>query len=235
MIVSIHQPNYLGNLSFFYKIKMSDIFVFLDNVQFTRGGWINRNRIKTPTGVQWLTVPVYHKAGQLIKDVRIDNSTDWRKKHLKTLEMNYKRSPRYDMVMEVLWSYYYKNWKYLLELNILLIEMLLSVNKIFSVKDLSNITSTIDKERSYDFRFASALNIDGESTDRLINIVKEFGGDTYLSGHGAKNYLEPEKFEKAGIKLVYSDFEHPVYSQLWDSKFVPNLSIIDALFNGVEL
>ena len=214
-IVAIHQPNYLGNLPFFHKIKKSDVFVFLDNVQYTKNGWTNRNKIKVPRGTQWLTVPILHKHNQLIKDVRIDNSTDWRKKHLKTFEMNYKKAPCYYPVMDLIDHIYYeREWKYLANLNIALI------NEITDCSEFPIVSSF--------------YGCKGRATDLLINIVKDVGGDTYLSGHGAKNYLEEKKFEKAGIKLIYSDFEHPIYDQQW-GLFVPNLSVIDALFNGVKL
>lgn len=224
MIVSIHQPNYLGNLSFFHKIKKADIFVFLDNVQFTKNGWTNRNKIKVPRGTQWLTVPILHKHGQLIRDVKIDNSTDWRKKHLKTLEMNYKKAPCYEKIMNFLYNvYYYRMWPFLSEFNIMLIEDIyyyLPEHK--AGPDFSKLL------------VSSFYGCEGRATDLLVNIVKDVGGDTYLSGHGAKNYLEEKKFEKAGIKLIYSDFEHPIYDQQWGT-FESNLSVIDALFNGVKL
>ena len=84
-IVAIHQPNFLPWIGYFYKIVKSDIFVFLDNVQYTKNSFINRNKIKTSQGEMWLTVPVSFSFGQLIRKVRINNLVDWQKKHLRRL------------------------------------------------------------------------------------------------------------------------------------------------------
>lgn len=216
MIVAIHQPNFLPWLGYFYKIAKCDTFVLLDNVQYTKNSFINRNKIKTPEGELWLTVPVKVKGrfGQLIKDVEIDNIVDWRKKHLRTLEMNYKRAKFFEQVFSRLKAVYYVNdWDNLCELNIRLLEEVLSILKL--EKKLVR---------------ASELNVEGESTRLLINIVKAVGGNVYLSGFGGAKYQEEELFKQAGIALEYYDFKHPVYPQLW-SDFVPNLSVIDLLFN----
>lgn len=216
MIVSIHQPNFLPWLGYFYKLTQCDVFVLLDNVQYTKNSFINRNRIKTPRGADWLTVPVIIKGrfGQLIRDVEINSSVDWRKKHLGTLEANYRKAKYFEPIFQGLETIYSVNdWINLCELNIMLLEWALSI---LGLK--KNLVR------------ASDLNLEGESTQLLIDIIKELGGDTYLSGFGGANYQEEELFEKAGITLTYYDFKHPVYPQLWND-FIPNLSIIDLLFN----
>jgi len=216
VIVGIHQPNFLPWLGYFYKLAKCDTFVLLDNVQYTKNSFINRNRIKTPQGVKWLTVPVKIKGrfGQLIKDVEINSTIDWRKKHLGTLEANYKKARFFEPVFQGLKAVYCANdWDALCEVNIQLLKWSLSVLK-------------LDRELVR----ASELNVWGESTRLLIDIVKEIGGDVYLSGFGGAKYQEEELFKKAGITLAYYEFKHPVYPQLW-SDFVPNLSIIDLLFN----
>lgn len=216
MIVAIHQPNFLPWLGYFYKIAKCDAFVLLDNVQYTKNSFINRNRIKTSQGTMWLTVPVKIKGrfGQLIKDVELNNTVDWRKKHLGTLEANYRKARFFEPIFQDLKTIYYTDdWSNLCELNIRLLEWALSLLKL--EKRLVR---------------ASDLNVEGESTQLLISIVKEIGGNIYLSGFGGAKYQEEELFKEAGMTLAYYEFEHPVYPQLW-SDFVPNLSITDLLFN----
>jgi len=216
MIVAIHQPNFLPWLGYFYKMAKCDVFVLLDNVQYTKNSFINRNRIKTSQGAQWLTVPVKTKGrfGQLIKDVEINNTVDWRRKHLRALEMNYKRARFFETVFQGLETIYFAHdWYNLCELNVRLLEWVLS---------LLGMEKRLVR--------AAELNVKGVGTQLLINIVKEVGGDVYLSGFGGAKYQEEGLFKEAGINLEYYDFEHPIYPQLW-SGFVPNLSIIDLLFN----
>lgn len=216
MIVGIHQPNFLPWLGYFYKLAKSDVFVLLDNVQYTKNSFINRNRIKTPQGAKWFTVPVKIKGrfGQLIEDVEINNLVDWRKKHLGALEANYKKARFFETIFQELKTIYYTDdWSNLCELNIQLLEWVLSMLKL--EKKLVR---------------ASDLNVEGESTQLLINIVKTLGGDVYLSGFGGAKYQEEKLFKEAGITLAYYEFEHPIYPQLW-SDFIFNLSIIDLLFN----
>lgn len=216
VIVGIHQPNFLPWLGYFYKLAKCDTFVPLDNVQYTKNSFINRNRIKTPQGAMWLTVPVKIKGrfGQLIKDVEINNTVDWRKKHLGTLEANYRKARFFEPIFQSLKAIYYADdWSNLCALNIRLLEWVLSLLKL--EKRLIR---------------ASDLNLEGESTRLLIGIVKAVGGKVYLSGFGGAKYQEEELFKQAGIELQYYEFSHPVYPQLW-SDFIPNLSIIDLLFN----
>jgi len=220
MIVAIHQPNFLPWLGYFYKISQCDVFVLLDNVQYTKNSFINRNRIKTPQGELWLTVPVKIKGrfGQLIKDVEIDNGPNWRTKHMKTLEMNYRRVKFFDQVFQKVRAAYYANdWGNLSQFNTRLLECVLSLLKL-----------EVQLVR------ASELDVEGASTKLLINICKVLSADTYLSGFGGVKYQEEELFKEAGIALRYYGFDHSVYPQLW-GEFIPNLSIIDLLFNcGLE-
>ncbi len=220
IVVGIHQPNFLPWLGYFHKLVNSDIFVLLDSIQYTKNSFINRNRIKTPQGTNWLTVPAKTKGrfGQFIKDVEINNKIDWRKKHLRTLEASYRRARFFEPVFQDLKAIYYADhWDNLCELNIRLLEWVLSVLK-------------LDKELVR----ASELNVRGESTRLLIDIVNKMGGDVYLSGFGGAKYQEEELFKEAGVGLAYYEFECPIYPQLW-GEFAPNLSIIDLLFNhGIE-
>lgn len=216
MIVSIHQPNYLPWLGYFYKIANSDIFVIQDNLLYIKKSFINRNTIKTPRGAQWLTLNVLSKgrSGQLINEVEIDNSIQWGRIHLKTLEANYGKAPYFQEYRDQFESIYQEKWESLADLNETLVRQICEMLSIKNVK----IVRT------------SELGVCGKSTSLLINICKAVGADTYLSGFGGKKYMDEGLFENEGIKLKYSEFQHPVYNQLFGD-FVPNLSVIDFIFN----
>jgi hypothetical protein len=216
-IIAIHQPNFLPWIGFFYKMLKSDVFVFLDNVQFSKNSYQNRVKIKSSQGAMWLTVPVLHKFGQLTKEVKINNREQWREKHLKTLELNYKKASFFKPVFELLREIYFKEeWELLVDFNI---ELIFSISKFLEIE-----TEMIR---------ATSLNVSGKSTDLLINIAKELNASIYLSGKGGANYQDEKKFRANGIELKYSDFTHPVYPQLW-GEFIEGLSIIDLLFNCGE-
>jgi len=214
VIVAIHQPNYLPWIGFFHKMLISDIFVFLDHVQFSKRGFINRNKVKGPDGWKWLTVPV--KRGSTKKriiDVEIDNSTSWAEKHLRTLQAFYGKCKYFNYFINLLENIYTKEWKYLADLNKYII---------FKVIDILDIDVEIYESHK--------MNVKGNKTDLIIDICKKVGATVYFSGQGAKKYLDEKKFDVEGIKLVFQNFNHPVYPQRF-GRFIPNLSIIDMLFN----
>jgi len=214
MIVAIHQPNFFPWLGYFYKIYKADIFIFLDNVQFSRGSYTNRTLIKAKNDKKWLTVPVKAKLGTLINQVIIYNEKNWKRSHIEIIKLFYKNAPYFKEIFPLIEEiYFFKNWKYLVDLNEYFI---LKIAKIL------NLNKRIVK--------ASDLNINGKSTELLVKLVKAVGGTTYLSGIGGKKYIDEELFRKENIKLIYSDFKHPTYPQLGEN-FIPGLSILDFLFN----
>jgi hypothetical protein len=217
MIISIHQPQYLPWDNFFKKIKKSDCFIFLDNVEFQKNGLQNRNQIKTSNGPIWLTVPIKQKLGQKISDVEIDNSKDWKKKHWKTISENYNKSKHFDSFKGNFQNIFLSNWNNLSELNIKIILEILMI---------LNIKTKIYK--------ASDLKVKGKSTELLVNLCKKINSKTYMSGEGGKNYLELEKFKEAGIQVIFEkNINQKPYKQNHDNVgFVQNLSIIDNLFNN---
>lgn len=216
MIVSIHQPQYLPWVGYFDKIYKSDIFVFLDDVQFKKNEWQNRNKIKTKKGWQWITVPVLKRFPQRISEVLINNTVNWRRKHFTALVTNYSKARCFAEYKETFKNIYSKQWEYLAELNIYIIEVL--------VKILGIRTPLLR---------ASSLKLKGKDTLRLVNICQRLGAETYLSGIGGRDYLDLEQFRRQNIRVVFQDFNHPVYSQRYESNlgFVPNMSIVDLLFN----
>ena len=214
MIVSIHQPQYLPWLGYFDKIERSDIFVFLDNVQFKKNEWQNRNRIKTTEGWQWLSVPVIHKFMQKINEVEINNTVWWGKKHLNALVTNYSKTPFFKDHIEFFEQAYAQDWNQLVDINIHMIEYL--------VEALGISEKKLVKASKYESR--------EEPTERLIDICKHVGGDVYLSGKDGAKYMNLDEFSKEGIKVIFQDYKHPQYPQLYGG-FEPYMSVVDLLFN----
>lgn len=213
MIVSIHQPDFLPWLGFFDRWKRSDIYIVLDDVQFLRRGWHHRDRIKTANGPRWLTVPVCKKDkyNQLIKDVKIDNSIKWRRDHLKTIELNYKKAPKFDYCFHKIAEIYNKKHSFLIDFNMDLLK--------FSVSEL---------RIKAPFEFASSFSINKTGNQRLIELVLAVGGKVYLTGTGSRDYLDEKLFLDAGIKVRWQEYVHPVYEQL-HGEFIYSLSSLDYL------
>lgn len=218
-VVAIHQPNCFPWLGFFDKIANSDVFVVLDNVQFpkTGGAWSNRVRILIHGSPAWITVPVVrsYSGTRLIAEMRINESTDWRAKLLTTIAQSYAKAPHCQSVLPLISALITERSERLAEYNIR------------AIRELANaLNLSLEK-----MVLGSELQVSGSATDLLVDLVNAVGGDTYLSGQGAGGYQEDEKFAKAGIRLRYQEFRHPVYPQIGGEEFVSGLSIIDALMN----
>jgi len=216
--IAILQPSYIPWLGYFDQINSVDAFIFYDDVLYTKNDWRNRNKIKTSNGTAWLTIPVDIKNRLqnylLIKDVSIIDPGILRK-HLKSIEANYKNSQFFKEVYSIIAPLLHKDYHLLSDLNI---DIIKTVSDFIGIKNV-------------DFLKSSDLNIVNENpTARLIDICKKLKATHYLTGLSAKNYLEEEMFKKNGILLEYQHYEHPTYRQLW-GEFIPNLSIIDLLFN----
>ena len=212
-IISIHQPVYLPWLGFLDKIISSDKFVFLDDVQYEKNGFQNRNKIRTHEGNMLLTVPVKTKSTTMLKNVEIDYSFDWIKKHTKSIISNYSKTSFFDNYWPELEKIYNKKHHYLFELNMDIIKFLM--NKL-------NIKTSII--------FSSELKISEQGSNKILKICKELNADTYISGIGGKEYLNEEDFIKNKINLKFQNFEHPIYQQIF-KPFHPNMAAIDLLFN----
>lgn len=213
-IIAIHQPQYLPWLGYFDKIDRCNIFIFLDNVQFKKNEWQNRNRIKTTKGWQWLTLPVIHKFPQKIFEVEINNTVQWGKKHLNSLITNYSRAPYFKKYIEFFEQTYARNWEYLVDINIHIIEYLAKAMGISNKKF---------------FRASEFKPCEGKC-ERLVDLCKLAGGNIYLSGKEGAKYMDLDNFEKENIQVMFQNYTHPQYLQLFGS-FEPFLSVIDLLFN----
>jgi hypothetical protein len=201
-------------LGYFDKIVQSDIFVFLDTVQFKKNEFQNRNKIKTSQGWQWLTVPVVYKYPEHIDEVNINNRIDWRKKHMRTLEINYQKAPYCRDLFPTLKEFYAANSELLSEVNR---ESVLMLLKILGVHKETKVASELG-------------DFPEEPSERLAAICESLGADTYLSGAAGSDYLDLKPFNERGIRVEFQNFKHPVYPQLYGD-FIPNLSLLDLLFN----
>ncbi len=216
MIIGILQPGYLPWLGFFEQMYRSDVFVIYDDVQYDKEGWRNRNRIKSANGIQWLTVPVHvqFESHLLVKDVKVDNNVNWRKKHLASIRQNYTKSPFFEEYIPIFEYAYGKEWKYLIDI---VLYFILKIAECLGMGAKNIIRS-------------STLSLEGDRNDRLIRICNLYGADTFYEGASGKNYIDEKRFSDHGISVDYQNYRHPVYSQLYGN-FVPFLSVIDLLFN----
>ncbi len=217
MIVAVHQPQYLPWLGYFDKIDSADIFVLLDNVQFKKNEWQNRNKIKNVQGWQWLTVPVMYRYPQLINEVMINNRVNWQHKHRQAILSNYKKAPYYHRLEAFFEDIFSSSWQFISQLNI---EVVKGLVKILGIKTPLHIASEIGE-------------FPQDPDERLIAITRYFGSDTYLAGADGREYMHLDKYSQSGIKVIFQDFRHPVYSQLFEG-FEPLMSVIDLIFNHGE-
>jgi hypothetical protein len=192
----------------------ADVFCFLDNVQYKKNEWQNRNRIKTAHSWQWITVPVCFRFPQKINKVEINTTQPWVKKHLQALVTNYSKAPYFEDYFSTFEECLRRDWKWLFELNIFLIE---HIGKLLGVQQKQTI-------------LASELPLSNDPTGRLVDICKSVGADTYLAGQDGANYMNLERFDENNINVIFQEFQHPVYSQLFN-EFQSHLSVVDLLFN----
>jgi len=218
--VTIHQPAYFPWPGYFDKIMRSDIFVYLDTVQLEKNGFVNRNRIRTPEGrTLWLTVPLIMKehTQKIIKEMQINNSENWKKKHIKTLEQNYGRTPYFQR--------YFPDLKRLLEsaesdFSAFVFKMLEYFLGVFE------IPTRILK--------SSELNVTSKKSQLVLDICRELGADAYFSGAMGSTYLNLPDFEREGIKVEFQEYKCTEYKQT-GGDFIPGLAVVDLLFNeGAE-
>ncbi len=216
MIITIQQPEHLPWVGFFNKMAQCDLHVYLDNVQFKKRYFENRNRIKTKNGIQWFTVPVSSKGRytQKINQVVIDNQSHWTKKYMGLLTHTYKKSPFWEDAKNIVFPCIEESENKLLDLNLALIEQ---CRNYLQIK-----TPTV---------LASSLNVDQfRGCNLILQLCLKTKTDTYISGPDGRNYLILNKFRSKEIKIAYHDFKHPVYPQLFGD-FVSHMSIIDLIAN----
>ena len=211
------QPSYIPWRGYFEMIARSDVFVFYDDVAYTKQDWRNRNRIKTNQGAVWLTVPVQRDTTDgPIRDVLIDNTKNWRRKHWRSIYEAYAKAPFFDEYRLFFEEAYQREWTHLSDFCIFLTTQICEWLKV--EKQLLR---------------SSDLGITGAKTDRLIQMCQQLDTRHYLSGPAAKDYIEPDKFDAIGTTVEYIEYDYPEYPQL-HGEFRGDLSILDLLFNCGE-
>ncbi len=219
MILAAHQPCFFPSVHFLAKLISANIFVLADDLKFTRQAQINRTKIKTVEGAKWLTVPVLtkHQKSQLIRDVRINNISNWQRKHLKTLHVNYIYASYFEKYMDYFENLYQKRFQILIDLNLEIIQ--------FLCKEL-NITTKIV--------LSSEIKGSHEGGRKIIDYLTHLNCRTFLAEPQYKDYLTKIDFSKHGKNVKYFYFTDPVYYQQFGG-FCPGLSVVDLLFNeGLE-
>jgi hypothetical protein len=214
--LSINQPAYLPWLGYFHRIAISDAHIVLDHVQLEKNSFTNRNKVRTPEGWCWLTVPV-QTAGRFgdlpIKQVEIANQKPWAPKHWQTLRLNYSKAPFFDEYAGFFESIYARRWEKLAELAHEITAYLLNAFGIGT--------------KLY---FSSEMSASGKKGELVLNLCRELGATMYISGMLGRNYLQEELFVQHGIAVRYDEYRHPVYPQVYPG-FEPYMAAIDLLFN----
>lgn len=213
--VAICQPNFLPWLGYFEMGCRADIYVMLDDVQYIRREWVNRNKIpnQSGSGSQWLTVPLKKtKRESLINEMEIENGEEWAQKMLQAIHHIYVRTPYYKTYSGQLKETLSRKWEKLADLNLALIRVIYGI---LGIKD--------------NLILSSGLKIDSKKDDKLADICERLGADIYLANNGSRPYIDPSKFHRKNIGFVFQDYEHPVYP-VSRYTFMPHMSIIDLIF-----
>ena len=218
MNVVILQPSYIPWRGVFDQIRRADLFIFYDDVQYDKRGWRNRNQIKTPHGKQWLTIPVHSRGAQTqnipINQIRIVWENPWNETHLRAIRQAYSKAPcfeRYDALLE---RFYRRRDEFLAD---------------FTIEFTVALARELGDNSTRFLRSSAIDGITGQKTDRLLQILRAVGATRYISGPSARDYVENEKFERAGITLEYMQYDYPEYPQLYPP-FDPQVSVLDLLF-----
>lgn len=215
MTAVIMQPTYLPWIGYFDLMDSADIFILLDTVQFEKQSWQQRNRIKIGEAeAMWLTVPVVQGLKQKISDIRIETTKPWRRKHWGTIEQHYRQATYWKTYSDGLSALYAQTWRSLFDWNVAVITYL---------KEQLGIKA--------DILCASQIPVTGDRVGLLVNICHYAKADVYLSPVGSSVYIEENNvFASEGISLIYQQYTHPVYKQLY-GEFMAHMSVIDLLFN----
>jgi hypothetical protein len=216
LVAVVLQPSYLPWRGYFDLVDRADVFVFYDDVQYDKHGWRNRNRIKTAGGLSWITVPV-HAGGAVadgtpIDEIAIDHRRDWVRAHCETLRHAYHKQAFYARYAPLIAQILARRHALLADLTI-------------------ELTVALARELGSTTRFlrSSQLQLSGRKNDRLLDVLEQVGATRYISGPAARAYIEPERFERAGIALEYACYDYPPYPQT-RPPYEAAVSIVDTLF-----
>lgn len=215
MRVVISQPMFFPWVGMFEQIRLAEVYVHYSDVQFSKGSFVNRVQLKTPGGRRWLTVPLQKfSLGQRIDEVQVAQ-TDWRRKHLEMLKHSYRQAPYLDDMLTLVEQVYASSYVTIDEL---------------SRASLDAVCDYYQLALGCRFLNVRDLAIGGSGSRRVLDIVQALGGTVYITGHGAKNYLEHDLFDAAGIRVEYMNYRCKPYPQL-HGPFTPYVSILDLIAN----
>ena len=212
--VSILQSNYIPWKGYFDIINTVDYFVLYDTAKYTKNDWRNRNRIKTPGGVQWMTIPIDYATANTIQETKTANNI-WRKKHWKTILQNYSKAKYFNNYKDIFYDLYL-NCEH---------DLLSCINYSFikCINNILNINTTV--------LWSNEFDLQGDKNEKLINICMQLDAKDYISGPSASNYLDTGLFSANGINITWVDYQnYPVYSQM-HAPFYHHVSILDLIFN----
>ena len=215
MKISIHQPAYLPWLGYFDRIASSDVFVFLDTVQFEKNSFTNRNLIKSANGPIWLTIPVLQRNHfqKRLNEIQIDVTQNWRQKHIRSIEINYRKTLFFDARFEKLIRLYDSEYAFLADF--------CYDHLIFWLDELNIKTPVIR---------ASKLNIMGQNSNLILALCQHLKATTYISGPLGRDYINEPSFKELGVDIIYQDYIHPNYEQLYPP-FLPAMGVVDFWMN----
>jgi len=213
--LSAHQPAYLPWLGLFEKINKADCFIIMDDVQFEKNSFINRNNIKTPQGETLLTVPVLMKGhiNKTIRDIEINNTVKWRKKHWMSIYLNYKNTKYFSMFSDFFEDMYNREWNNL--------NKLLKHQMGYLLNELKIDTEILE---------LNTFNLTSKKQDLIIDMCKSVNADKFIFGKLGSEYVDEDLFDTNNIQREYQNYNHPTYNQVGDN-FISNMSVIDLLFN----
>jgi hypothetical protein len=216
-ILTAHQPAYLPWLGLFHKIGLADVYVYMDDVKYSKSDFSNRNKIRfKENDTRWLTIPVKTKGSDqvLFTDLKIDNSQKWKTKHIAWIHEAYRKCPYFNHYFNKIKELLSHNYEYLVDLNFALLEYFLG--------ELA-IKAQLVK--------AGDLNMDTSGNDYLIDLCRKMDCSVYIFGSLGVDYANQEKFNACGIKIYCQNYKHPTYKQSSHESFIANLSVLDLIFN----
>ncbi len=213
---------YLPWAGYFEQIASVDHFVLLDDVQYTKQDWRNRNRIKTINGPRWLTVPIRRtRTATLINEIEIDYDRDWIGKHLRIIEANYRRSAFFEPLYGQLASVLSRRYTYLSDLNEMLIRVAM---RHLGISTEISLASTVERDRA---RYGPGTD---QRNERLLEICEHFGASVFYDGKSAASFIDSRKFKEIGVNVVFQDYTPAAYSQAFGG-FLSHMSVIDLVMN----
>lgn len=213
--IAVLQSNYIPWKGYFDIINDVDLFIFYDDVQYTKNDWRNRNKVKTPQGTQWITIPVSASNELMIHEVKFQNLS-WMAKHYKTFTTLYSKAPYYKKYKEFLdYVYMERQWESLSELNQYLITHI--------SREFLGITTQFMDSREF--------HTEGKKLDRLINLLKAAEATSYVSGPAARSYIDDNSFSNEGIELIYKDYSQYQEYEQFHPPFDHYVTILDLLFH----